>query len=154
MRRKQDRSTRLRRFSADKPRLPCYTVRPGIPLHLQPDCPAAHPTPKVPPAPMLTPFSSEDLSRIFDSRALTRGRSLVLLEAVDVSLADDSINVAVEHLGRTSVRYHLGVFKAGACAAAAQLRRCLLTLRTAASIKQLSKAPTWRSANRSAARHP
>ena len=48
---------------------------------------------------MLTPFSSEDLSRIFDSRALTRGRSLGLLGVVDVSLTDDSINVAVEHLG-------------------------------------------------------
>lgn len=29
------------------------------------------------------------------------------------------VGVAVEHLGRTSVRYHLGVFKAGAPAAAA-----------------------------------
>ena len=29
------------------------------------------------------------------------------------------VGVAVEHLGRTSVRYHLGVFKAGARAAAA-----------------------------------
>ena len=48
---------------------------------------------------MLTPFSSEDLSRIFDSRVLTRGRSLVLLGTVEVALQDPSIAVTVEHLG-------------------------------------------------------
>ena len=30
---------------------------------------------------MLTPFSSEDIGRVFDARILTRGRSLVLLGA-------------------------------------------------------------------------
>ena len=48
---------------------------------------------------MLTPFSSEDLGRIFDARVLTRGRSLVLLGAVEVALQDPSIAVTVEHLG-------------------------------------------------------
>src|SRR6185295_9908053 len=56
-------------------------------------------TTKVPPLPMLTPFSSEDLGRIFDARALTRGRSLILLGTVDVRLEDSSISVVVEHLG-------------------------------------------------------
>ena len=51
---------------------------------------------------MLTPFSSEDLGRVFDARTLTKGRSLVLLGIVDVVLQDPSIGVAVEHLG---VRY-------------------------------------------------
>jgi len=50
---------------------------------------------------MLTPFSSEDLGRIFDARVLTRGRSLVLLGAVEVTLQDPSIAVTVEHLGLT-----------------------------------------------------
>jgi hypothetical protein len=48
---------------------------------------------------MLTPFSSEDLGRVFDVRALTKGRTLVLLGTVDVTLRDPSIAVVVEHLG-------------------------------------------------------
>ncbi|HTN10387.1 MAG TPA: DEAD/DEAH box helicase [Acetobacteraceae bacterium] len=48
---------------------------------------------------MLTPFSSDDLGRLFDARALTRGRSLVLLGSVEVRLADSAIEIAVEHLG-------------------------------------------------------
>ena len=51
------------------------------------------------PALMLTPFSTEDLGRIFDSRTLTRGRSLVLLGTVEVALQEASIEVVVEHLG-------------------------------------------------------
>lgn len=53
------------------------------------------------PRPMLIPFSTEDLNRVFDSRALTRGRSLLLLGSVDVTLDDAAISVAVEHLGQT-----------------------------------------------------
>lgn len=48
---------------------------------------------------MLTPFSSEDLGRVFDARALTKGRTLVLLGTVGVTLQDLSIAVVVEHLG-------------------------------------------------------
>lgn len=48
---------------------------------------------------MLTPFSSEDLGRIFDARTLTKGRTLILLGTVDVTLQDTSIAVTVEHLG-------------------------------------------------------
>ena len=48
---------------------------------------------------MLTPFSSEDLGRVFDARTLTRGRTLVLLGTVEVKLQDPSIAVVVEHLG-------------------------------------------------------
>jgi superfamily II DNA or RNA helicase len=48
---------------------------------------------------MLTPFSSEDLGRVFDARALTKGRTLVLLGTVGVTLQDRSIAVVVEHLG-------------------------------------------------------
>jgi uncharacterized Zn finger protein len=50
---------------------------------------------------MLTPFSSEDLGRLFDSRALTRGRSLVLLGAVRISLEGSSILGTVEALDAT-----------------------------------------------------
>jgi superfamily II DNA or RNA helicase len=48
---------------------------------------------------MLTPFSSEDLGRVFDARALTKGRTLILLGTVEVTLQDPSIDVVVEHLG-------------------------------------------------------
>jgi superfamily II DNA or RNA helicase len=48
---------------------------------------------------MLTPFSSEDLGRVFDARALTKGRTLLLLGTVEVTLHDPSIAVMVEHLG-------------------------------------------------------
>ena len=49
---------------------------------------------------MLTPFSSEDLGRIFDSRTLTKGRSLALLGTVETALTDTAVTVAVEHLGQ------------------------------------------------------
>ena len=48
---------------------------------------------------MLSPFSAEDLGRVFDARTLTRGRSLVLLGAVDVTHSDDAISAAVDHAG-------------------------------------------------------
>ena len=59
--------------------------------------------PKASPAPMLTPYSSEDLGRIFDARTLTKGRTLILLSTVEVTLQDPSIAVAVEHLERRHV---------------------------------------------------
>ena len=40
---------------------------------------------------MPKPFTSQDLSRIFDAGALTRARSLGLLGRVDVRLEDDTI---------------------------------------------------------------
>jgi superfamily II DNA or RNA helicase len=49
-------------------------------------------------APMLTPFSSDDLGRTFDAQVLTRGRTLVLLGSVQVTLQPASIAIAVEHL--------------------------------------------------------
>ena len=49
---------------------------------------------------MLTPFSSEDLGRVFDPRALTKGRTLILLGNVEVTLEGGSIAVLVEHLGQ------------------------------------------------------
>src|SRR5579875_3616160 len=55
---------------------------------------------------MLTPFSSEDLGRVFDARTLTKGRSLILLGAVEVRLAEPSITAEVDHAGfqrRTTV---------------------------------------------------
>ena len=48
---------------------------------------------------MPTPFSSEDLGRVFDARTLTKGRTLVLLGVVDVVFHDPSLAVTVEHLG-------------------------------------------------------
>ena len=47
---------------------------------------------------MLTPFSSEDLGRVFDSRTLMKGRTLILLGSVEVALQDPSVAVTVEHL--------------------------------------------------------
>ncbi len=52
---------------------------------------------------MLTPFSTDDLGRIFDARTLTRGRSLVLLGTVEVALKEASIEVVVEHLGQRHI---------------------------------------------------
>jgi superfamily II DNA or RNA helicase len=40
---------------------------------------------------MPVPFSADDLGRVFEARTLTRGRSLVLIGAVEVSLAGDTI---------------------------------------------------------------
>ena len=48
---------------------------------------------------MPTPFSSEDLGRVFESRILTRGRSLVLIGAVEVSLDGDTVNGIVDDKG-------------------------------------------------------
>jgi superfamily II DNA or RNA helicase len=48
---------------------------------------------------MPTPFSSEDLGRLFDAKTLTRGRSLVLIGAVEVKLTDDEITAVVEDRG-------------------------------------------------------
>jgi superfamily II DNA or RNA helicase len=49
----------------------------------------------------LTPFSSEDLGRIFDARTLTRGRSFALIGAVEVTLENDTIKGVVEDKGVT-----------------------------------------------------
>jgi superfamily II DNA or RNA helicase len=46
-----------------------------------------------------TPFSAEDLGRVFESRTLTRGRSLLLIGAVEVSLDGDSIKGVVDDKG-------------------------------------------------------
>ena len=48
---------------------------------------------------MPTPFSSEDLGRVFDASTLTRGRTLVLLGAVEVQLVEDVITAAMEDRG-------------------------------------------------------
>ena len=45
---------------------------------------------------MPTPFSSQDLGRIFDARALTRGRTLGLSGGVEVELEGDTINGIVQ----------------------------------------------------------
>ena len=47
----------------------------------------------------MTPFSTEDLGRVFDARTLTKGRTLILLSSVEVSLEDPAIAVSVEHMG-------------------------------------------------------
>ncbi len=48
---------------------------------------------------MPTPYSADDLRALFEPRTLTRGRSLVLLGAVEVALAGDSITAAVADAG-------------------------------------------------------
>ena len=48
---------------------------------------------------MPTPFSSEDLGRVFDATALTRGRTMVLLGSVQVQLTGDVITAAVDDRG-------------------------------------------------------
>ena len=52
---------------------------------------------------MLTPFSTEDLGRVFNARTLTRGRSLVLMGTVHVTLKEALIEVEVEHLGQRHI---------------------------------------------------
>ena len=44
---------------------------------------------------MPTPYSADDLRALFEPRTLTRGRSLVLLGAVEVALSGDSITAGV-----------------------------------------------------------
>src|SRR6185312_14162248 len=61
--------------------------------------PLSNPFFRSPQRPMPTPFSSDDLGRVFDARTLTKGRSLVLLGAVEVSLAEGAIMAEVEHAG-------------------------------------------------------
>ena len=48
---------------------------------------------------MPTPYSTEDLGRVFDAPALTRGRSMMLLGTVEVSLEGPSVMGTVDHLG-------------------------------------------------------
>jgi superfamily II DNA or RNA helicase len=48
---------------------------------------------------MPTPFSAEDLGRLFESKTLTRGRTLVLFGAVEVALEGEMITATVDHLG-------------------------------------------------------
>ena len=48
---------------------------------------------------MLTPFSTDDLGRIFDARLLTKGRTLALLGTVEVTLQETAIAIVVEHMG-------------------------------------------------------
>jgi superfamily II DNA or RNA helicase len=48
---------------------------------------------------MPVPYSSEDLGRMFEGRVLTRGRSLVLIGAVQVRLEGETIKAAVEERG-------------------------------------------------------
>ena len=45
---------------------------------------------------MPTPFTSQDLGRIFDARALTRGRSLGLAGGVEVQLDGDTVTGIVQ----------------------------------------------------------
>jgi uncharacterized Zn finger protein len=48
---------------------------------------------------MTTPFSSQDLGRIFDARTITRGRSLGLAGQVEVQLEGDTITAVVQDSG-------------------------------------------------------
>ncbi len=48
---------------------------------------------------MPTPYSADDLRALFDARTLTRGRSLVLLGAVEVAMAGEAITAAVADRG-------------------------------------------------------
>eukprot|EP01037_Dinobryon_pediforme_P001868 gene1868-1898_t len=48
---------------------------------------------------MPTPYSNEDLDRMFDEAALRRGRSIILLGQVDLTLEGDTIVGSVDHLG-------------------------------------------------------
>lgn len=49
---------------------------------------------------MPTPFASEDIGRLVESRTLTRGRTLVLLGAVEARLNGDVITAVVEEQGK------------------------------------------------------
>lgn len=47
---------------------------------------------------MLTPFSSEDLGRVFDARTLTKGRTLILMSEVVVVVQETQIAITIHHL--------------------------------------------------------
>ncbi len=47
---------------------------------------------------MLTPFSSEDLGRVFDARTLTKGRTLILMSEVVVALEETQVAITINHL--------------------------------------------------------
>jgi hypothetical protein len=54
---------------------------------------------------MPTPYTSQDLSRIFDARVLTRGRTLCLAGGVEVKLDGEAITGTVQdQAGRHAVR--------------------------------------------------
>ncbi len=95
---------------------------------------------------MLAPFSSDDLGRTFDARTLTRGRSLVLLGAVQVRVSEDAITAAVEERGikRTAtlvsaVRAHRVVFDSQCTC---QIRACVHL--AAAAFAALDRTPALR----------
>ncbi len=48
---------------------------------------------------MPTPYSAEDLSKIFEPKTLTRGRTLLLIGAVEVSLDSDTIKGTIDDKG-------------------------------------------------------
>jgi hypothetical protein len=50
---------------------------------------------------MPTPYSTEDLEPVFDAKILTRGRTLMMFDAVQVSLEGDTIHGTVEDKGET-----------------------------------------------------
>jgi superfamily II DNA or RNA helicase len=55
---------------------------------------------------MPTPFSSEDLGRVFDAKTLTRGRSLILVGTVELTLEGDRVEGVIDAFGlrnRTSL---------------------------------------------------
>ena len=65
---------------------------------------------------MPTPYTSQDLSRIFDARALTRGRTLGLAGGVDVQLEGGTITGTVQdRTGANTIRI-----------TTAQLGRCVV----------------------------
>jgi superfamily II DNA or RNA helicase len=99
-------------------------------------------------APKVTPFSTEDLSRVFDAAVLRRGRSLILLETVTVLLKDAAIAVVVDHLG---VRHTASITPSPRGSRVGFLNRCscgqsACTHVAAGALAALDRFPTLRRA--------
>ncbi len=95
---------------------------------------------------MPIPFTVDDLSRAFEPRSITRGRSMILLGQVDVELEGDTIVGTVDHLGMhqaarlTPVREGKEVNFTGQCTC----RQPGCAHRTAIAIKALERFPKLR----------
>ncbi len=97
---------------------------------------------------MPVPFSSEDLGRVFDARALTRGRTLVMRGAVTLDIAGDTISAEVEDLG---ARHRLSLKPSPLGRRVVFASRCSCTRPAclhvaAAALATLDTRPEWRRA--------
>jgi superfamily II DNA or RNA helicase len=97
---------------------------------------------------MPIPFSIDDLGRSFDARAITRGRSMILLGQVEVELERDTIVGTVDHLGMHQAVRLTAVMEGGEVGFTGQCtcRQPGCAHRAAIAIKALERFPGLRKA--------